>query len=145
MLQRHDEHVCKLWLLDSHGTNATWFHCNQTLQVMVPASCHSDPSMSYVRKELTQLKTSLVLHFSSWTDAQILQTEQLNRLHKHARAAAARIEQERHKSTYFRDEDRDFNALASLGSAAVLLLCLLGICVGLVCVYCRGTTFADYA
>jgi hypothetical protein len=93
-LLRHDEHARKLWLPESRGTNATWFHRNQTLRVEVPASCRADPAVNYIKKELTHLNTSLVLRFSSWTDAQILQTEQLQKLREHARAAAARIEAE---------------------------------------------------
>jgi hypothetical protein len=143
-LLRHDEHARKLWLPESRGTNATWFHRNQTLRVEVPASCSADPAVNFIKKELTHLNTSLVLRFSAWTDAQILQTEQLQKLREHARAAAARIEAERRRNAFFRDEDRDVVALASLGSAGVLLLCLLGICVGFVCVFRRRPMFADY-
>ena len=121
-LLHHDERGHRVWLPEADGANATWIHRNQTLIIQVPASCDVDPSVYYLKKEMRHFNTSLVLRFSQWTDAQVLETEELRKYRKLAEETARAIQDDRVRNQLMLGESHSSVKSASVATTAMLFI-----------------------
>jgi hypothetical protein len=74
----------RMFLPETRGSNATWFHANQTLAIHVPTSCDMQPHLFYKKSMLMHFNTTLELAFSNWTDAQVVSMEETRRFREMA-------------------------------------------------------------
>ena len=138
-----------LWTPEATGANATWHRNNQTLVIHVPASCDTSAAAFDVRHTLQYHNTSVVLQFSNWTEAKVLQTVQLQKLKETSLDTVEQLACNREKNTALFNTQHDLDrqchyAVARVTSSITLLVVLMVISSALYIVS-RNRTIAQAA
>ena len=126
-LLQHDQDGHRMWLPEATGANASWIQKNQTLVIHVPADCNVDETRWHTQSALKHFNTSMVLRFSSWTDHQVMDNEQLLKFRKLAEEEAEKIREEIRRRDYLEGQTFDLQAGASLAVGVILVLVIIGL------------------